>query len=144
MGIWIVVADSAKARFFAADQRNAKLVEVDALEHQEGRLHERELTSDLPGRDSNGSGGARHAMSSQVGPKKQEAIKFAKQVADYLEAGRVANRFKSLHLMASPTFLGHVRDHLSGALSQLVASSTAKNVVDEKPEVIRSHLPDYL
>jgi len=144
MSIWIVVADSAKARILAAEKRNAKLVEIHDMEHGEARLHEHELTSDRSGRAFDSVGMGRHAMGNSVSPKKQEAIKFAKQVADYLESGRNNNSFDSLYVIASPEFLGHLRDHFSDALTQLVAASVDKNFVDEETDAIRAQLPDFL
>jgi len=144
MSIWVVVADSAKARVLAAEKRGAKLSEVHTLEHGEGRLREHDMTSDRPGRAFDSVGAGRHAMSSQVSPKKQEAIKFAKQVADYLESGRNSNSFDRLYVMAAPEFLGHLRDHFSDPLTQLVIASIDKNYVDEGVDVIQAQLPDFL
>ncbi|OIO73684.1 MAG: Host attachment protein [Zetaproteobacteria bacterium CG1_02_53_45] len=144
MSIWVVVADSAKARFLTAEKGGEKLTEVHALEHGEGRLREHDMISDRPGRAFDSVGGGRHAMSSQVSPKKQETIKFAKQVADYLEAGRNSNSFDRLYVMAAPEFLGHLRDHFSDSLAQLVIASIDKNFVDGEIDVIQAQLPDFL
>jgi len=144
MTIWVVVADSAKARILEAEKRSAKLAEIHAMDHGEGRLREHEMSSDKPGRAFDRVGGGRHAMSSAVSPKKQEAIRFAKQVADYLEDGRNRNRFDRLYVLASPAFLGHLRDHFSDALMQLVVASVDKNFVDEDVQTIQAQLPDFL
>lgn len=144
MSIWVVVADSAKARFLTAESRVAKLAEIHAMEHGEGRLREHDMISDRPGRAFDSAGEGRHAMSSQVGPKEQESIKFAKLVADYLEGERNNNSIDSLYVMASPEFLGHLRNHFSDSLSQLVTASIDKNFVDDRADVIRAQLPDFL
>jgi len=144
MNIWVVVADSARAKVLAAEKRSAKLAEIHVMEHGAARLREHELTSDRPGRSFDGVGGGRHAVGTTVGPKKQEAIRFAKEVADYLEAGRNSNRFDRLYVIASPEFLGHLRDHFSDMLTGLVAASIDKNFVNEDVDVIRAQLPDLL
>jgi hypothetical protein len=44
----IVVADQSRARIFKTEISAAPLVEIETLTHTEGRLHDRDLTSDLP------------------------------------------------------------------------------------------------
>ena len=46
----ILVADNSRARFFTAETPASPLVEIEALAHAEGRLHDREITSELPGK----------------------------------------------------------------------------------------------
>jgi len=144
MNIWIVVADSAKARILTADKSCCGLCEKVILEHPESRLREHDLTSDQPGRaiDSVGQGG--HAMGKSVDPKKQEVIAFSKTVADYLEAGRNDHSFGKLYVIAPPTFLGYLRDQFSAPLAKAIAASIDKNLVDLDLEQIRSHLPEFL
>ncbi len=44
----IVVADQSRARIFKTETPVAPLIEKETLTHTEGRLHDRDLTSDLP------------------------------------------------------------------------------------------------
>ena len=69
---WIIVADASRARFFEASGSSSDIFETETLTHPEGRLHEQDLTSDLPGRAYDSSGEGRHAMGSSVEPKKHE------------------------------------------------------------------------
>jgi len=142
--IWVVVADSSRARILTVKKPEMVLSEITLLEHPEGRLHEQELTSDLPGRAFDSGGQGRHVMGTPVDPKKQEAIKFAKLVADHLEAGRVNGSFSRLYVIAAPAFLGQLRDHLSTSLKQIVQGTIDKNLVAQDEKVIREQLPDYL
>ncbi|ATX79930.1 hypothetical protein Ga0123461_1516 [Mariprofundus aestuarium] len=141
---WVVVADSSKARILMAEKPGMGLSEIDSLEHPEGRLHEQELTSDLPGKAFDSGGEGRHAMGASVDPKKHEAIKFSKRVVDYLEAGRNAGSFTKLYLIASPAFLGQLREHLSSPLQHIVQGSIDKNLVAQDEKAIRALLPEYL
>jgi len=144
MSVWVVVADSTKARVLMAEKPGMELSEMDVLIHPESRLHEQELTTDLPGRAFDSVGDARHAMSSSVDPKKQEMVRFAKQVADHLESGRTSGRFTKLYLIAAPAFLGHLRGNLSPSLERVVQASVDKNLVTQGVEEIRAQLPDFL
>lgn len=141
---WVVVADSSRARILMAEKPGMGISDIDCLEHPEGRLHEQALTSDLPGRAFDSGGEGRHALGSSVDPKKQEAIKFAKLIADYLESGRTAGSFAKLYLIAPPAFLGQLRDHLSTSLERMVRDTIDKNLVAQDKKTIRAQLPDYL
>ncbi len=142
--IWVVVANSSRARILMAENSGMGLSEIETLEHPEGRLHEQELTSDFPGKAFDSGGQGRHAMGTPVDPKKQEAIKFAKVVADHLEAGRTTGSFSKLYVIAAPAFLGQLRNQLSASLEQTVQGTIDKNLVAEDEKTIRAQLPDYL
>ena len=142
---WVVVTDSSRARIFKTETALGPLQELAALAHPEGRLHAHELTSDLPGRafDSSGLGG-RHAMEQNIDPKENEALKFARQIAEYLENGQNENQFTKLVLVAAPKFLGHLRQSLSDRVVALVSQEIDKNLVQQTAEDIRRHLPERL
>ena len=142
---WVVIADSSRARLFKAESALGPLQELAALAHPEARLHVQELTSDLPGRafDSNGQGG-RHAMEQAVDPKENEALKFARQIADYLETAQSESKFNKLVLTAAPKFLGYLRQYLSARVAVLVSQEIDKDLVQHPAQDIRRHLPERL
>ena len=72
---WILVADNTRARFFTADTPSSALEEIDALIHPEGRLYDRDLTTDLPGRIKS-SDEVGHAFEQPTDPKKHESEHF--------------------------------------------------------------------
>jgi protein required for attachment to host cells len=141
---WVVVAESTRARIFTVDTPSAPLVEVETLVHPEGRLHEQEMTSDLPGSDANSSGSGRHGYQDETEPKKQEAINFARQVADRLDKARTGGEMQRVIVVAAPAFLGILRDQLNDQTGKLVSHEIAKNLGQHTPEDIRSHLPEHL
>jgi hypothetical protein len=83
--LWVVVADQSKARIFTIDDPRGALLEVSELKHPEALEREQKLTSDRPGRSFDSVGQGRHAVGSTVEPGKQETIRFAKQVSDYVQ-----------------------------------------------------------
>ena len=141
--IWIVAADSTRARIFEA-QSQAELKEIETLTHGEGRLQEQELQSDRPGRTFDSRGDGRHAYVQETDPKVNEAQRFARAVVDYLEQGRNDHRYERLLLVAAPAFLGQLRESMHAPLAKTVSASVAKNVVTLSPGEIRQHLPDRL
>ena len=70
---WLIVADNSKARIFSVDSRMGPITEIESIVHTEARLHEQNMTSDLPGR-GNGKKGAGHAYQDEISPKDQENI----------------------------------------------------------------------
>ena len=80
------------------------------LLHPESRAHQRELTTDRPGRAFDSKGPGRHAVSGgSVSPKEHEASKLCSELADEIETARVQGRFDRLVLVATPSFLGELR-----------------------------------
>lgn len=137
---WIIVADASRARLFEAGSSSSDIFETETLTHPEGRLHEQDLTSDLPGRAYDSSGEGRHAMGSSVEPKKHEIEEFARQVASHLDKARTDNRLKDLILIAAPAMLGELRNALSAETKKLVGTEIDKDLTQHSLEDIQQHL----
>ena len=136
----IVVADSTRARIFTVEPVNSALKEIETLTNPEGRMHEHDMVSDLPGKES-GKGDASHAFQDKVTPKEQKLTEFAKRVADYLDDTRKANKLGKLSLIAAPEFLGELRNKLSDETRAKVTFELDKNLAHHDEEDIRKHLP---
>ncbi|MCX7088571.1 MAG: host attachment protein [Methylococcales bacterium] len=140
---WILVADNARARFFTAESPASALEEMEGLVHPEGRLHDRDMTEDLPGRIKS-PGAIGHAFEQETDPKRHEEEHFAKQVAHYLLDAHNAHKFEQLLIIADPTFLGLLRHQLPEHVKKQVCFELAKNITTEGVADIRKHLPDFL
>ena len=124
---WILVADSSRARIFSAETPSSALIEINTLAHPQGRLHEQNLSSDLPGHDSDKSGAGRHGFQDETEPKEQKVIEFAKQISKHLDQARSSNQFKQLLIVAAPAFLGTLRNQLTDQTKKLVSIEMDKN-----------------
>ena len=60
MSIWVLVADSSKARILSAADRTAPLQEIQDLIFPEGRLREQDLVTDGSGAGNGTSGNGSH------------------------------------------------------------------------------------
>ena len=127
---WIVVAESARARIFTMSEIGAKLQEITDLSHPESRLHDTELTSDLPGRAFDSQGQGRHAMEPATDPKEREARAFAAEIARHIERGRHQGNFDRLVLIAPPKFLGRLRAELTKPARDALVGELDKNLVE--------------
>ena len=140
---WVVVADQSKARIFTIADPHGELLHVGELEHPGGRDREQDLTSDRPGRSFDSSGQGSHAMGSKVEPGKQETIRFARQVAEYLQAAHNEGRCDRLLLVAGPPLLGLLRENLETSPDMKI-TEIEKNLGQYDALEIRKHLPKRL
>jgi protein required for attachment to host cells len=144
MKTWVVVASAARARMFEALGRREPLHEVKDMVNPEDRLQQQDFQTDRPGRAFDSLGGHRHAMGSAVDPKEQAAIRFAKEVVDELEAARHAKRFEALCVVASPHFLGLLRERMSDPLGRSVKGDLTKDLTREDVASVKSHVAHLL
>ena len=140
-GKWIVVADASRARIFQAEAVNGELHELETLTHPEGRLHEQELTSDLPGRSFDSGGQGRHGMDTENSPKHQELIHFIKFVASHLNDARKSGALKSLYIVAPAEVLGLLRDNLDKNTKAILVGDLTKNYSTLTSQELLKHLP---
>jgi protein required for attachment to host cells len=141
---WVIVADATRARFFSAQKPVSELTELESMTHPASRLHEGDLTTDQPGRDRNSSGTSSHDVGHTADAKQEEAVRFASEVNEAIEAGRIASKYRKLYIIAAPAFLGLLRKGHSSATQQLIAGEIDKNLTMQDPTSIRKQLPEYL
>jgi protein required for attachment to host cells len=140
MTTWAVVANSARARIYALERRGAALQELTDLIHAEARLKGHELETDRPGRSFDSAGQGRHAMEPSLDPRKEEAARFAREVAEQLESGYHAHRFEKLCVIAPPTFLGLLRQALDTPISRAVVGELDKDLTHEGTDRIAAEV----
>lgn len=140
----IAVANQTHARIFTADSSKAPLVEIETMIHPEAKLHEQDITSDLPGKAKAANGAGGHAYDNETNVKKHELSVFAKHIAERLEAAENDNVFHNLLLVASPKMLGELRAQLPNRIREKTVFELDKNLTQCKPAEIRAHLPKYL
>jgi protein required for attachment to host cells len=121
---WIVAADASRARILQVAGRQ-RLSEIETLLNPEGRLSDRELTTDANPR-LHGPGG----QSAREEPSAVEhAVEmFSKRIGDYLEKARTDHRYDQLVLVAPPKILGKVRKELGKEVEKLVADELPKDL----------------
>jgi len=143
--IWILVADTSKARIFSATSPISDFEEVQLIEHPEARLHQQDLKTDKHGSTPDGAvNSSSHGMDSAVNPKEQEAIEFAKQVSGVLEQANNASKYERLVVVAAPAFLGLLREHFPTPVTKKVSREIDKNLTQFRVDEIRSHLPERI
>jgi len=139
--IRIVVADQAEAIFYDTPSLQAQPKEVahisDPLAHQ----HDRDFSSDRPGRSYESVGHARHAIERENDPRWQEAVRFARRISCRLDDALRKGEFDELIVVAGPPFLGLMRKEMSRPTRERVVHEIRKDLVHSPVESLRRHLP---
>ncbi len=143
--VWVLVADGARARILGSEGRVGRsLTELDDLVHPETRLHEGDLSDDRPGRSWGHGGEGRHAMDDPTHPHDKERDTFAREIAARLLRALNDNAYQHLVVVAPSGFLGRLRAHFDARVSARVSAEVNADIVRERPDAIRTHLPDFL
>jgi protein required for attachment to host cells len=141
---WVVVADSARARFFSRLGSEGQLQELADLTNPESRTLPRDLTSDKAGRSFSsagaGSGTVRHAYEQETDPHQHQAELFAREVAERIDEARAQAQFEQLIIVAPPRFLGELRKRLSAASMDRVVQTLHQDIVRMDTTAISTHL----
>ena len=140
----VLVADSARARFFSIAGPRAPLEPVEDLVCPESRMKERDLVSDRQGRSFDSKGAGRHATEPAKSASDVVAARFASEVAARLETGRLNDEYRRLFIVADPRFLGLVDKALGKSVRNLVCGKLNKDLSKLKPAEIREHLPERI
>lgn len=119
---WIVAADASRARILQVADRD-RLVEVENLLNPEGRLQNREIDTDGPGRFPRGN-----TWEPDVSAVEHRNELFAKRVADYLDKARNDRRYERLVVVAAPKMLGQLRQELGKEVEKLVLDEVPKDL----------------
>ena len=144
MSVWVLAADSSRARLFQADSRTGAISELEDMVHPASRIKERGLVTDRAGRDVAPGGGGGHSMGHEDAAEREEIERFAREVGGKLCAARKAGRYRRLHVLAAPRFLGALRKHLDAETRAVLISEQDANVTSEDVAAIRARLPRRL
>ncbi len=138
---WVVVADSARARFFSRMGTDGQLQELADLVNPEGRIPTRELAQDRPGRSfSSASGSVHHSYETRNDPDEHQMQMFAHEVAERIDEARAQGQFEQLVIVAAPRFLGELRKRLSANSVDRIVKTLNQDLVRLDPTAISSHL----
>jgi len=136
----IVVADQAEAIFYDAPTLSAVPKEVARISDPLARLHDRDFGTERPGRTHESMGATRHSIQREETPRRTEAVRFARRIARRLDDARRNDEFEQLVVVAGPSFLGLMREELSGPTRARVAREIHKDLVHSTPEVLAQRL----
>lgn len=138
MSMWILVADEARARLFSREQKLGPMTEVADFANPEGRMSGQDFMHDKPSRVQESASTARHAIESGMTHEQKVSRRFAKELADKLNEGRVGHRYEQLVMIAAPKFLGRLRAELDPEVTKLLVADAPKELSNAGPDEIRA------
>ena len=110
---WVVVADEASAIVFERENSRAPLCKRFALENPSARKKTSERLADRGGRSFDSHGAGRHTLAREKPrSERQDAIRFAKEIAISIHKGFLRGTCRRYALIAAPRFLGLLRQAL--------------------------------
>lgn len=149
---WILIANASQARIyqthkpllFKANGHGEDHIELIAeFSHDASRRKTGDLVSDRNGNYQVGPmGHGTFAESSD--PKQVEAERFAKQLVEQLNSGRVAGQYDDLVIVANPHFRGLLNKHFTRHLTRLVSQSIDKDYTRFKGRELVHQLMEHL
>jgi protein required for attachment to host cells len=139
--IRVVVADLSEAIFYDLSSLKAQPNEVARMSDPSAHLHDRDFSSDRPGRSYESVGGARHSLEGENDPRHRAAVSFAKAIAHKLELDRRNKAYEQLIVVAGAPFRGLMRAELSADTIACVVHEVPKDLVHSPPEALRDYLP---
>ncbi|MFM0199338.1 host attachment protein [Paraburkholderia fungorum] len=110
---WLVVADGGRGRVFKAPGLTLDLQEIEDL-----------INSEFTG-----------TMLTE-----KDRLKFAKRVSDYLEEGRLHQRYDRLRLAMESKFLGMVKANLTEQTRRLIFEQLSEDLSTLNTKEIEAHL----
>lgn len=138
---WILVANAAHAALFAG--RGRSLRQLEEFGHPQSRKKVLDLVTDRNGRYE-ATGNKHGAFAPTVEPKRVERARFARELADVLERGRMANRYQRLVLVAAPHFLGMLLGSLTPAVRARLSDTVKKDFTGVDAERLCARLARFI
>jgi protein required for attachment to host cells len=116
---WILIANATRARLVQREL-GCPLVVVHSFEHPQGRSKTSDLADDRAGQGKTDHSFGGTSYPPRVVAKEKEHLRFARELAEYLETQAHQGSFHSLALFASSPFLGELKAQLGTAASALL------------------------
>lgn len=119
---WILIANASRARLLRREDRG-RYTELRSFEHPASRLRSSVLGDDERGREAaDGSFGAA-AYEPRIDAQRKEHLRFAAELAGFLETAAQQGLFGSVQVFAASPFLGELKAQLGDATRRVLAGS---------------------
>ena len=146
MRVRLIVADQSEARFYDLDGMDAQLQPAGRFIDPEANGRDQDPGPALRGYDRSVDAHSRVAVaarsaSAELRPRKDAAMRFARQVAAELDAARRRDGFDRTVLMAGPAFIGLLRSSLSEAVRATLVAEVRRDLIHEDLTSLRALVP---
>lgn len=141
--ILFVIADGEHARFVRPAGDNALHTQAD-LDSPAAHLRSADLGSDRPGATFHTGSTAHHGVQPRHDPHSLEKAKFARELADRLNADAAADRFEELVIVAPAHTLNAIQTDLNTAAKARVIGTLDKDLVKTPDHELWPHVRAWI
>ena len=138
--LWIVLADSSRARILTRGATDTEFDVVSAFEAAEAHAESHDLRSERPGRGRESANPAHHAIEPRLDPHEASSMEFLGTVAAYLNENARGDEVGGLLLFAPPRALGHLRKMLSDPVAKKIRLESPKDLTRIPTADLAQHL----
>lgn len=150
--LWILVSDASQARLYTTNDRGQTLALLKEFVHAASRAKAADLVSDQPGRLQQSGrlgvsgipGKGSRSRAETANPKEIAWREFASILSAILEQGLKNMEYQKLILIASPHFLGLMRQKISEQVTKRMLLSVDKDYVHLPLEELRLKLKELI
>lgn len=139
MTTWILIAHRSGARLFQKEGSEPPH-ELWSLDHPDGRLMNKEIDTDRPGRMGERTSTGHSSMKHEQTSKEHLAEAFAKDIAMRLDLARSGHLFTELVLVAEASFLGLIKSNLTAPTLAKVTRTFSKDLAHVPALELKAHL----
>ncbi len=135
-GAWVLIGDGRRALFFS-NHGDAEILDLRVIETRvEENPPTREQGSDAPGRAFAAAGAHARSAMGNVDWHELEEERFARAMADRINAAAESGELKEIVIVAPPRTLGEIRKDLSAKAQSKVAGELDKDLTKHPlPEI---------
>lgn len=119
---WILIANATRARLLELEP-GGKVKELRSFEHPKSRSRIGDLTPERPGYEKTDRSFGAASYQPRVDAKEKEHLRFARELAEYLEQEAQRGSYGSVSLLASSPFLGELKSALGAATARLLGAT---------------------
>lgn len=141
--LMFAIADGEHVRFVRPAADNALHSEA-RVDSTSAHKQSADLRSDRPGASFHSDSTAHHAMTPRHDPHTMEKEKFARAIAEQLNAGAASGAFDDLVVVAPSHVLGAIRDALDTTAAARLIGTLAKDLVKTPDDELGPHLRDWV
>jgi protein required for attachment to host cells len=150
MRVRVIVADQSEARFYDLNDIDAQLQLAGRLTDPDTHTPAQEpaavRTPRATDRPVLTDAGRRVTLAPRTAdaeprPRKDAAMRFARQIAAELDSARRRNSFDRIVLIAGPSFIGLLRSALSESVRATLVAEVRKDLVRQDESIVRAYVP---
>jgi protein required for attachment to host cells len=141
MRIRVIVADQSEARFYDLDGISSRLSVVGKLLDPNAPAPTERVVAAGSETNAKRAPPTPRVPGSELRPRKDAAMRFARQIAAELSGAKRDNAFDRLVLVAGPAFIGLLRSALSESVRATLVAEVRKDLVAADDESIAAVVP---